>query len=208
MNNYWFRNLVFLGVGFCANAFAAVYRIEPSFPGGTPRPGEEGILQFSIYRDAAVAAVTAEELRVEHEKKIHLFMLDSGFQEFLHVHPEELSPGVWQVPFRINTAGEYRVWVEFKPISEEKTQRPTFDVKVVSGDTQTYPHKPVNDAVTLTAVTGGGYKVTLQLPNGDPVQHGMTDLAFTVEKDGVVIPGTARAGNFRLPNSPGGVCPG
>src|SRR5437016_5277098 len=96
-------------------AGAAKYRVERSYPQGGPKLGQETIIQFSLYRMGEPNPLKSGDLDIEHEKLIHMMLIDSGFREYRHEHPQEVTPGVWQVPVTLKTAGDYRFYLQFLP---------------------------------------------------------------------------------------------
>lgn len=169
-----------------AVAFGASYRVVPTFVGG-PRLGERSLLEFQLFRGRSDVPLTSADLQLEHEKRIHLFTLDSGFQEYRHEHPEEVRAGVWQVPFTVSIAGAYRFWIQILPVGETSTKTLKFDQDILHFPGEVVPDEPVSSAVALTW-TDGSYEVTLSFPAGEPVQHTMAPLRFVVKKDGVEVP--------------------
>jgi len=167
---------------------AAKYRIERSYPHGGPYLGKKTIIQFSLFRGTETTPLRASDLQIEHEKLIHLMTIDSGFQEYLHEHPEEVASGIWEVPVLIRTAGDYRFYLQFLPEDEITTKTVTFDDRFVSDPSQVVPSSPVNPGEQLTFVDGD-FKVTLNYVGGQkPVQKQVAQVYFTIEKNGVVIP--------------------
>ena len=179
---------IFLICGFGHEAWAAKFRAVSSFPMGDPRPGEEFILQFSLFRENETVPLKGSELLIQHEKPLHAFMLDSGFEQYVHEHPVETSPGVWQIKATVSAAGKYRTWLQFKPQNETKTQTLSFDSEILFCPSETVPSSPVDPSVKLT-VADGPYRVTASFPSGEPMQHGMTEVTFKIEKDGVELKG-------------------
>jgi len=180
---------LFLAFGLSTSLWAATYKVVQTYPDGSPKPGVASKLRFSIFKDSSTTPLVGDDLKVEHERKIHIFFLDSGFVSYLHDHPTEVTPGVWEIAFKLDEPGNYRTWVEFKPVDETKTQRPFFDTRVAHCESETLPDKPVSEAESLVA-HDGPYRITLKFPSGEPIQHGMTEMTFVVEKDGVIIPGS------------------
>lgn len=167
---------------------AAKYRIEHSYPHGGPYLGKETKIQFQLFRGTETTPLKATDLQVEHEKLIHLMTIDSGFQEYLHEHPEEVSPGVWEVPVVIRTAGNYRFFLQFLPEDEITTKTVTFDDRFVKDPSQVVPSSPVKPQEQFT-FEDGEFKVTINYVGGQkPVQKKAAEAYFTIEKNGAVIP--------------------
>ncbi len=176
---------VFLGLSH--GAHAARYRVERSYPQGGPFLGKETTIEFKLFRGSETTPLTAKDLLIEHEKSIHMMAVDSGFQEYLHVHPAEVSMGVWQVPVSINTAGAFRFYLQFLPDGEITTKTVVFDDRYVAKPDQIVPTSPVNPDPQLV-FNDGEFGVTLKFIEEEPAMKKIIPLIFTVEKNGVPIP--------------------
>ena len=61
------------------------------------------------------------DLRITHEKRLHMFVYDRALREFQHVHPmtsPEPNEGILHTTFP--AAGDYRLWIQFKDGGELK----------------------------------------------------------------------------------------
>lgn len=54
------------------------------------------------------------ELEINHEKILHLIMVDESLQKYDHVHPEQTGKGEFRVPHSLKE-GSYRAFVDIKP---------------------------------------------------------------------------------------------
>lgn len=66
-------------------------------------------------------AITADDLRVNHEHKLHVLTIDEGLDNFHHLHLDEDEDGVFQISFTPQHSRVYRVWVDTQlsePLSE------------------------------------------------------------------------------------------
>lgn len=60
--------------------------------------------------------VTPEQLAEVHEKKLHVFVTDTGLCEYHHIHPESTQqPGIYAVPFTPQGSGSFQLWAEATP---------------------------------------------------------------------------------------------
>ncbi len=166
---------------------AATYRVKRAYPHGGPKAGLENVVQFSLYRGNSEVPLTGLDLKQEHEKLIHLMTLNSGHNGYLHEHPQETSPGVWQVTLKVGIAGDYRVWLQFLPVTESNTKLVSFDDSFLEYEGQKVPTAPLGTNVKLEA-TDGEYKVNLILPPEGLMQHANAVLKFEFRKGGKVIP--------------------
>ena len=173
-------------VAFAIPAMGATYRIKASFPKGV-HVGKPSILQFSLYRGTSTEPLPKEELKLEHEKLIHLLALDAGFEQYHHEHPEEVSKGVWEVPINVTIPGNFRFWAQFKPDGEANTKTVVFDQVFSRQPGEVLATQPKETQVRHT-FTDGPYTTTLTFPQGEPIQHKNTPIKFTVTKNGVAIP--------------------
>lgn len=73
------------------------------------------VLKFQIVDTVNNRLVSADDLLVVHEKKLHLFIYDYGLAQFRHLHPEPVagsSASQWQVAVDLPVSGDYRVWIQ------------------------------------------------------------------------------------------------
>ena len=78
-------------------------------------PGQPNTI-FLRLADKEGRPVTPEQLAVVHEKKLHVFVTDSGLSEYHHIHPEPThQPGIYTVPFSPQSSGSFRLWAEATP---------------------------------------------------------------------------------------------
>jgi len=110
------------------------------------------------------------DFEVEHEKRMHLIVVRRDGSGFQHLHPKLAADGTWSTPIKLDDAGDYRVFADFKREGENHTL--ATDV-FVDGPVD---HRELPRPAT-TADAGDGYQVDLHEP-----QPGM--LEFEVAKDG------------------------
>jgi hypothetical protein len=68
---------------------------------------------FQLIDEKLRKPVSASELAITHERKLHMLVFDAGLKEFIHEHPEyNEKDGVWSVSLSINTSGTYKVWMQ------------------------------------------------------------------------------------------------
>ena len=61
---------------------------------------------------ATGSAIGPDELKIAHIWKVHLLIVDSGPEDFNHVHPEPTTiVGDWSFTFIPKYNRSYRVWV-------------------------------------------------------------------------------------------------
>ncbi|MSU75180.1 MAG: hypothetical protein EXS55_01555 [Candidatus Magasanikbacteria bacterium] len=61
--------------------------------------------------------LTADDLKIEHEKKMHFILARNDATNFQHLHPEYLNNS-WSVTTTIAVAGQYELYVDIAPVTE------------------------------------------------------------------------------------------
>lgn len=82
-----------------------------------------------------------QDLKVAHEKKLHLIIYDPSLQEFQHIHPE-FDGTMWVVDAQFSVDGNYRVWAQ----GELATDGEEFSVSNrldITGGATAWPTPPV-----------------------------------------------------------------
>ncbi len=110
---------------------------------------------------------------VEHEKELHLIVVRRDLDGFQHVHPVLGDDGTWRVDVDL-TAGDWRVFADFKPTGAEAL---TLGADLAVGGSYE-PAPPTEEQRTATV---GDYEVTL---DGDLVAGTDAELTLSVTKDG------------------------
>lgn len=57
--------------------------------------------------------LTGKDIVVNHTEKLHLLCIDESVQDYQHVHPQEVAPGVFEFAFTPANGGRYKVFVDF-----------------------------------------------------------------------------------------------
>jgi hypothetical protein len=135
------------------------YRLDPLT--ATLTPGASAEFAFRVL-GADGAPVT--EYAPTHERDLHLIVVRRDLSGFQHVHPVLGGDGVWRVPLTVATAGQYRMFADFRPADRD-------------------------EALTLGAdVPAPGRYAPAALP---AVSRTATVDGYTVELTGELTPGTA-----------------
>jgi hypothetical protein len=80
----------------------------------TPAPGKPVTLTLTL-TGADGKPLGPNEIKTEHEHKVHVMIVDSALEDYSHVHGEPgAKPGEWTVSFTPKHPREYRVWADFK----------------------------------------------------------------------------------------------
>jgi hypothetical protein len=102
-----------------------------------------------------------KNLKVMHEKQMHLLIVSSDLSEFYHLHPEVQSDGTFKVPYAFPNGGKYKIFVDIA-LPDGKQVVHTTEV-VVKGESQP-TEKLVADEKFEQSI--GGIKVVMK-PDGD-----------------------------------------
>lgn len=79
---------------------------------GEATPGDTTPLRLRVVRKPFDEPV--DDLQVEHEKLIHLIGVRDDLGEFIHLHPQRVAPGWWQVNHSFSNAGRFHFWADVK----------------------------------------------------------------------------------------------
>lgn len=69
-------------------------------------------LRFRVTRQPQDEPV--DDLQVEHEKLMHVIGVRDDLREFVHIHPQRVAPGLWQMNHTFTNAGRYQLWSDIK----------------------------------------------------------------------------------------------
>lgn len=83
-------------------------------------PGKAVTVRFRLRRQADGKALSFNDLKEVHTKKLHLFVNDSSLTDFFHLHPQPTAKDATLFTFRFtpNKPGNYQLWADV-------TQQPT-----------------------------------------------------------------------------------
>jgi hypothetical protein len=134
--------------------------------------GERSQLSFRIVGDDGKPV---RDFEVEHEKRMHLIVVRRDMKGFQHLHPTLGPDGTWTTPIRIDEAGSYRVFADFK---RDGTNATLASDLAVDGAAAWEPIPPATDTARAT----GGYDVRI---SGERSSAGSeSELRFEVTRDG------------------------
>ena len=85
-----------------------------------------------------------DDLKVTHEKLMHLIIVNEDLETFIHLHPEKVSEGVYQANYELEE-GMYKVYVDIKPSEKAYEIQP---ISLMVGD-----HHHHGDHATLEKET-------------------------------------------------------
>jgi hypothetical protein len=113
-----------------------------------------------------------------HDKLMHLIVARRDLSGFQHVHPVMRADGTWHVPLTFPTAGDHRVFADFKLVGAEDNMTLGADVPVAG------PFTPEPLPQAMSTATVGDYTVTL----GGELEPGASSrLTLTIAKGGVPV---------------------
>jgi hypothetical protein len=110
-----------------------------------------------------------------HDKDLHLIVVRRDLSGFQHVHPTLGADGIWSIPLAVPTAGQYRVFADFRPAGHDEELTLGADIPA-PGDFQ-----PKTLPAAAPTATVDGYTVTLA---GNLVPGASAELSLSVAKDG------------------------
>ena len=134
--------------------------------------GRSDELSFRVLDDEGHAV---RDFEVEHEQRMHLIVARRDLSEFQHLHPKLGADGRWSTPLKLDDAGDYRVFADFKRDGENQTLAGDL---FVDGPVDWRELPPPAD----TAETGDGYTVRMAAPKSHAGEE--AELDFEVLRDG------------------------
>lgn len=178
---------------FCAPGspqFAPVDRVRSPVtleivPDQTPIAG--AVVDCSLRMTTASGKpVTMNDLFVVHTEKLHLLVIDSGLDDYQHLHPSggEAS-GEFRFSFRPRHAGTYRMFADFMPRATGRSLYAAAAVEVMEAATPLplEPHVRSVDTAERLQSSSGGLRFTL-VPSASPVRiYEPTDLVLKIRRD-------------------------
>lgn len=118
--------------------------------------GETTPLRFRVIRQPQGELV--DDLQVEHEKLMHVIGVRDDLREFIHIHPQRVSPGLWQVNYAFTYAGKYQLWSDIKHrgVVYSFAQPP---IKVAGAAVH-----PSAEKIPKLEDTKAGFRISLEMP--------------------------------------------
>jgi hypothetical protein len=114
-------------------------------------------------------AITVDQLREVHTRKIHLLIIDGSLTDYHHEHPVPSNvPGRYDFRFTPQKPGTYRIWADVQPV---ETDIQEFAMTVIPADTPAEPLHAEPDRLTNT-VNGLTYSIQFEKPvkSDEPVR--------------------------------------
>ncbi|MBP9869267.1 hypothetical protein KBC59_01760 [Patescibacteria group bacterium] len=146
--------------------------VQPS----SSEPGDQTLR--IILRGADGQELSADDLKVVHEKKYHLLLVRDDLTEFQHLHPEFVD-GSWRVTTTIPKSGTYHLYSDIAPLNEPTNVTRT---SLRIGSNTMDPQSPTPQLVTMTD------DIQVTLSSDVSPMSGMTHAwTFLVEKNGTPV---------------------
>jgi Cupredoxin-like domain len=124
------------------------------------KTNEQTELSFTVKNSAGE---TVKDLKIVHEKPMHLLVVSGDLNEFHHLHPEKQTDGSFKVPFAFPNGGKYKLFVDMTLADNNQVIR-SVDLNV-TGEIPT-SEKLIADKEFENSL--GGISVTMK-PDGDIV---------------------------------------
>lgn len=160
--------------------------------------GQDGV--FSFTPKVVGKENDAVALDLQHEKKIHLIIVNDDLSYFEHIHPDYQSDGSYQIKLlgkgknysdgpgknetRFDYGGDYFLFADYKPTGG------AHQVEKVSLKVKGAQKQRVNFKEDKLSGNSGNYTVNLNSSTGKLVTGTQTQIAGTVLKDGKEIDAT------------------
>ncbi|WP_138754215.1 hypothetical protein [Paenibacillus sinopodophylli] len=121
--------------GDVEEAPAADVRLEWRYSPEQPKPGEETKIELFLYDKAGKPI---EKYDVNHEKLMHLILVSQDMSEFMHIHPEYMGKGKFEVAAAFAQSGTYKLFADFIPTGSSQ-MTVTSRLKVAGSDESQEP---------------------------------------------------------------------
>ena len=137
--------------------------------------GATSSLQFFVNEKPAGMAV--DDLELERGKYIHIIGVRDDLSQFFHIHPDKISPGLWEVDHIFTESGVYKVWSDVTQGGiAHSFGHPVF---AVSSSTSSASSTPLSISFAKNIVLGD-YQVAISYP--EPIVVGRdTNIDFAVK---------------------------
>jgi len=109
-------------------------------------------VRFRFFVNQRPRGTPVDNLQVEHEKLMHVIGLREDLNEFFHIHPSKVSPGMWEVEHTFSRGGIYKLWADLK----EKGVSYSFGLPLVR---VSKPTDTAHDSASGGCVTNCSYQI-------------------------------------------------
>lgn len=142
-------------------------------------PGNEVVLSMTPKMEGKEG--DAIGLEIQHEKKIHLIIVNDDLSYFDHIHPEYTADGSYKVPTKFPAPGNYTIFADFKPVGGNHT---VDKMKVNVEGSALQPRKYTTSK--LTSDSEDGFSVTLT-PQAELVANQQASIIGTLKQNGSIV---------------------
>lgn len=142
-------------------------------------PGNEVVLSMTPKMEGKEG--DAIGLEIQHEKKIHLIIVNDDLSYFDHIHPEYTADGSYKVPTKFPAPGNYTIFADFKPVGGNHT---VDKMKVNVEGSAPQPRKYTTSK--LTSDSEDGFSVTLT-PQAELVANQQASIIGTLKQNGNIV---------------------
>jgi hypothetical protein len=146
-------------------------KIEFSTEPNEVKKDEQANLFFTVKNSSGEVV---KNLKIVHEKPMHLIVVSGDLNEFYHLHPELQSDGSYKVPFAFANGGKYQLFVDVTTPDDKQIIR-SIDLEVKG---EIPPNEPLKVDEKFEQATGG-IRVEMK-PDGELVSGKEMLLAFKV----------------------------
>lgn len=105
-----FSNIL-LGFIFTVFSTYAHAEVKLELKSGNKISAGQTVVSFDLIDSSTGAHLSANDLSISHEKKLHFIAYDPGLMEFQHVHPD-FDGTSWNVDMNFAVNGDYFVWAQ------------------------------------------------------------------------------------------------
>ncbi|WP_127587798.1 hypothetical protein [Paenibacillus koleovorans] len=149
-----------------ADKTEAVWRFTPDKP--IAKSGLPSKTNIEVQVNDHTSGKPVEKFAVSHEKLMHLIVVSKDLTTFLHLHPEYVGKGKFQVEMEFPSGGDYKLFADYVPSGGAPVTK-SREVKVEGFTSTAVPIVP--DA--STAKTVDGVEVSLKLDGAKAGEEAM-----------------------------------
>lgn len=141
-------------------------------------------LEFDIF-DENNKPLKPEDLKITHEKKLHLIIVSADLKYFLHLHPDFIG-GKWKVLANLPNAGTYYAYADIAPVNGDPVVlRSDLVVQNPTPANIAYPDLTPDLKVVRKSSTNQEYSAQLTLTRPTVLQQSV--LSFQLTSQGAPI---------------------
>lgn len=115
-------------------------RVEIELERSGPINAGTSTVEFQIVDTEANKVIADKDLKISHEKLLHVLFYDPALKEFRHVHPE-FKNNLWTTEIDPSVNGEYFFWVQ-GVLGSDSTEFSSFVRIEVTGGNPAWPTPP------------------------------------------------------------------